>query len=709
MTATKRGEVGRTLRVMGLRGMRGLSAARGPGFLCGVTAVLALAIGGGRAGAQLAHIVSSTIDFGSVNVGGTPATQVVTLTTMAGSTVTITNSVVTTDGAPDLDYKITANTCAGVSVGPATCNVTINFVPTQRGLQRGALTVNQAGGGSTVVFLRGVGLGSQLVFSPDTALATSTVTPLQPVFYSPGASVFDGAGNLYFNDFLNSRIIEQSAAGTLITLATVQGNIKQSLTINGEGRLYITSPSLGTVSTLLPGGAVTPLTLTGATLGQPSGIAVDAGGNVYIADAQRNVIVRANADGTNATVLALTGLTAPLSGPEGLALDATGTTLYIVDSGRARVVKVALASLVATPVTITGGLPFNPYGLAVDASGTLYIADSGNRRIFRVLPSGAAAAILTPSYSFSVPTGITVAANGDLIVADNNNGLVRIQRASPTTTLTFATATPVGTLDAADGTKFITVQNTGNLPLQLSAVTAPATNPSTTNASFAVATNGTCPVVNATTTSTAAQIAPGIVCTYGVTFTPVTGGVNTGNLVIASQPTGSGGVNSNVPLMGTGQTMADALVLTGPATATAGSPVTLTLTANLAGAVATGYRGTVTLSSNAPGASFPSGTTYTFTTADAGVHTFAPGIAFPQAGLFSVTATDGTLSSTLVVNVTGLAVTPAITLSSSANPVLVGGSTTLTATVTGPVAGATPPAGTVCSLTAARRLGRARW
>jgi sugar lactone lactonase YvrE len=649
--------------------------------MASAVAVCALLAGTG-AKAQLAYSSGNT-NLGSVAVGAAPVVSTITFTVAAGNVTTIGGIQATADGSTLADFNVTAQTCNGTLSGPASCTVRVSFAPTQRGLRKGALTISQTGSNPVVVYLQGIGLGSQLVFSPDTATATSTVTPLSPVFYSPSTLVYDAAGNLYFNDFLNSRILEQSSAGVLSVVASLPGNIMQMMAINGAGTLYISAPTQGHVVAVKPGVSTTILSTPGVTIVQPSGIAIDGSGNVYIADAALNQIVRTAADGSSATVLALTGLSTPLLTPEGVALDAAGN-LYIVDSGNGRVVKVVLSTLAATVVPVAGTLLSNAYGIAVDASGTLYIDDTGNRRILRVPPTGSASAILTPNYSFSAPTGVAVAANGDLVVADNNNGIVRITRATPTSPLTFTASTPVGTLDNADGVKSATLQNIGNVPLQFTVPSGTATNPTVTNSAFSVSSTSTCPLLTSTSSATSGQIAAGVTCTVGVTFTPTVLGPNTGALNIVSSPTGAAGpVTSSVALAGTGRTAADTLTLTAtPTTSNVGSPVTLTVAALLAGAPATGYGGTITLSSTDSTATYPSGTTYTFTAADAGTHVFSPGIVFGQTGTFTISAKDGTFIANATVIVKGALITPVISLTSTPNPASPGATVTFSAAVT---------------------------
>ena len=658
--------------------------------------------------AQTVTYSGGPVDLGSVNIGSTATSANVTFNIPNGQTASIGGVSAQSFGATLQDFTIAAQTCSGTITGPATCTVKVNFKPVAVGSRNGALTLNASGGTTIVIPIHGIGVGSQLVFSPDSTTVTSTVTPLSPVFYSPTTLVYDGAGNLYFNDILNNRILQQSATGVLSTVLTLPGTIMSSMAISGNGTLYVSVPQQGKVYAIVPGVSSTALTFTGATLSQPSGVAIDGSGNLYVADAQANRIIRSALDGSSATVLPLTGLATPLSAPEGLALDTTGN-LFIADTGHQRIVQVALATGAASPVTVTGALFFNFYGLTVDASGTLYVADTSNHRIERIAPGGAAAAILTPNFAFSAPTGVILATNGDLIVADNNTGLVRITRSSPTSPLNFPTPTPVGNLDAADGAKSVTLQNIGNAPLQLTVPSGTNTNPSSSSAAFAATSASTCPLLTSTSTAASGQLASGIVCNYAVAFTPTAIGANTGTLSVVSLPTGAAApVTQTVLLSGTGLGTVDAFLVTAPATALTGTPVSFTVTARLNGLTGTSYRGTINLTSTDPAAVFLGGTSYTFTAVDAGVHTFtapANGIRFGTVGTFTITAKDTASASTGTSNpivVSHGVITPTLTLASSLNPIFISNNTTLTATLT---ASSGTPTGTITFFDGAVSLG----
>jgi PKD repeat protein/biopolymer transport protein ExbD len=195
---------------------------------------------------------------------------------------------------------------------------------------------------------------------------------------------------------------------------------------------------------------------TSAQLNRPRGIAIDAQGNVYIADENANR-VRKLSGGIISTV-AGTGTagfsgdggqatSAQLKGPIGVAVDAQGN-LYIGDLGNQRVRKVSGGIISTVAGTGTAGYSGDggqatsaqinsPYGVAVDAQGNLYIADFGNQRIRKVsggiistvAGTGTAGATgdggQATSAQLKNPIGVSVDAQGNLYIADLGNYRVR--------------------------------------------------------------------------------------------------------------------------------------------------------------------------------------------------------------------------------------------------------------------------------------------
>lgn len=623
-----------------------------------------------RARAQALQPVSP-IGFGSIAVGS--SSTPLTLSFTATVTTTISSVITTEEGAQDKDFVLVSTTCIGTLIPSENCNVILQFSPLQIGLRRGALSIIDGSGAvSNRIFLNGVGLGPQIVFSPVTAVATSSFAALSPAGFKTSTSVYDGSGNLFFNDYQNGRILELSASSAASVVTSQVSTEHSSMAIDGAGVLYISSPTQATVQIIVPGVSNTALS-TGSTvtLVSPSGVAIDGEGFLYIADSQTNKVARIAADGSSAAYLPLTGLTTPLSGPNGLAVDANN--LYIADTGNGRIVAVSLTTGNATAVSASNAFVSN-FGVAVDAAGNLIISNAGGSNIEELTPAGTVFAFSADlgNALASMPIGLALSTTGDLISSDADLGLVAITRS--TGSITFPTATKVGSFDSTDGNKNLTVQNSGNLPIQFL-----ATDPAFSSTAFASGPTNTCPVLQATST----PLAVGATCTYAVGFTPTVVGPNDGTLTVKGTAVGTGAaISAFSNLIGTGIVQADTLkVVASPATTTPGVPVSFTVTVLQGTTVVTNFTGTVTFTMTDPTGAFLSGTSYTFTTADAGVHTFAApvGAQFNTPGTFTISAHFGTIVG--ISNNVVVAFPSKTSLASSVNPTPINQQTTLTATV----------------------------
>jgi len=182
--------------------------------------------------------------------------------------------------------------------------------------------------GRTITTIAGVGVAG---FSGDAGPATSARLS------APRAVAVDGSGRIYFSDTGNNRVRFINSAGTIQTLA------------GGGAALGDNGPA------------------TGATLNNPRGLAIDLAGNVYIADSFNNRVRRVAPGGTITTV-AGTGTAgfsgdgdlaamAQLNTPQGVAIDAAGN-LYIADVENHRVRAVLaerpMVTATATSVAFTG-------------------------------------------------------------------------------------------------------------------------------------------------------------------------------------------------------------------------------------------------------------------------------------------------------------------------------------------------------------------
>jgi len=184
----------------------------------------------------------------------------------------------------------------------------------------------------------------------------------------------------------------------------------------------------------LPADGSTPLlvnpTVNGLAIDYPSGVAIDGAGDLYISDFMHNRIVKVPVGGGAPSAITATVNGKALNGPYGVAVDAQGD-LFIADEVNRRVVEIPAsgAAAIAIAPAVAGKALDSPQGVAVDGSGNLFIADTLNRRVVEVPVSGAAVAIdpsvngLSLSYTYSV--GLDAA--GDLFIADTcNNRVVEV-------------------------------------------------------------------------------------------------------------------------------------------------------------------------------------------------------------------------------------------------------------------------------------------
>jgi streptogramin lyase len=186
---------------------------------------------------------------------------------------------------------------------------------------------------------------------------------------------------------------------TFTTTANVIGPYDKLVADSGTGRV---------VDVPADGLAQFPV---GSGFSEPSGVAVDAHGNVYVSDYKNGDVVEVHKDGSQ------TPLIIGLSNPLGVAVDANGD-LYVADTGNGRILRIAPGG--GAPATVGTGLS-DPTGVAVDAKGDVFIADPAGKQVVEVPAGGGQQQTFCPG-CFNAPAGVAVDAHGDVFVSDLGSG-----------------------------------------------------------------------------------------------------------------------------------------------------------------------------------------------------------------------------------------------------------------------------------------------
>ena len=319
-------------------------------------------------------------------------------------------------------------------------------------------------------------------YSGDGGLATVAA------LYVPYGVAVDSSGNIYITEYGDSRVRKVTVSNGKIS--TIAGNGTYGfagdggaaasaefaelwgLCLDGSGDVYVADLWNYRIRKISSGGQINTVAGNGITnysgdggaatkaqLNEPQAVAVDASGNVYIADTDNNRIRHVSAKGVINTIAGTgavgssgdngPGISAQLNAPAGVAVDAKGN-VYVADTGNSRV-RVIAPNGIITPFAGTGTAGFSgdggaatsamlyePHGLAVDASGNVYIADFGNNRIREVSTNGTINTIAgngVSGYSgdggpatlaaINGPSAVAVDPGGNVYIADTNGDRVR--------------------------------------------------------------------------------------------------------------------------------------------------------------------------------------------------------------------------------------------------------------------------------------------
>ncbi len=302
-------------------------------------------------------------------------------------------------------------------------------------------------------------------------------------FYFPQGVAADAAGNVYVADTVSSTIRKLAPNGVVTTLAGVSGSRGSAdgvalaarfyrpggVAVDAGGNVFVADSynnairkitSSGVVSTFAGTAGVssgsTDGTGSAARFSRPNGVAVDVNGNVFVADYNNHTIRKITSAGVVSTFAGAAGVrgstdgagdVARFSSPANVAVDAGGNVL-VADYGNHTIRKITSSGVVSTLAGTAGNAGdvddagaaarfSRPYGIAVDTGGNVFVGDYNNHKIRKITPAGVVSTLAGSAAGygstdgtgaaakFSYPTGVSVDGAGNVFVADYYNNIIR--------------------------------------------------------------------------------------------------------------------------------------------------------------------------------------------------------------------------------------------------------------------------------------------
>jgi len=288
----------------------------------------------------------------------------------------------------------------------------------------------------------------------------------------PADVAADDDGNIYVTDSEEGQVLKYDANGTLLSVwqqidpsSEVNFNVPVGIAVSVTGSVYVADKLNARVYSFNDSGSLVGIMGESGELTAPSGVALDkVSGKVYVADSSQIKVYDANGslEGTWGDVPG--NGAGQFRNPVGIAVDADGN-VYVADTGNHQIQKWDANGQFVKKWGSIGALDgqFNrPGGVTVDGDGNVFVADTFNNRIQKFDSEGnfqmTWGMLGDDEGQFVFPRGITVDNSGNVYVADTDNSRIQILRKGPL--LPTITAQPSNTT-AANGSASFSVTATG--------------------------------------------------------------------------------------------------------------------------------------------------------------------------------------------------------------------------------------------------------
>lgn len=302
-------------------------------------------------------------------------------------------------------------------------------------------------------------------------------------FRDPSGVITDAAGNIYVGEFYGNKVRKVTPSGVVTTIAgngsriSVDGQGVQAglfgpsgMAFDKDSNLIVAETEAYKIRKISRSGEVTTLAGSGkhgltdgkgtdASFGGPTGLVIDASGNIIVADHYGNLLRKITPDGTVSTLSArgYGDKDGPISEatfnrPRGLAIDKLGN-IYVADRDNHKIRKISPSGIVST-FAGSGVWGYadkqgkeaqfhSPLGVAVDDTGNVYVADGYNHRIRKISPTGMVSTLagngieatrdgLALQASYKYPMGVALDRFGNIYTIDNQGNVVqRIAKQKP--------------------------------------------------------------------------------------------------------------------------------------------------------------------------------------------------------------------------------------------------------------------------------------